>query len=140
MKKQPVLLGWLEYFFCNEEGKLFHKRAGELRVVHDKRISKRIAASFPVTVEGVSATWTATATNFGVDGMCYALSKEQAGTLSEQEVFLTFSPIKKLKPVRVMGWIVHRSVNGDTAEIGVTFMFLTPSDEQLLQDYLERHQ
>lgn len=107
--------------------------------MHDKRISKRVAVSFPVTVEGVSAIRTATATNFSVDGMCYAMSQEQAGTLNEQKVFLTFSPMKKLKPVRVMGWIVHRSVNGDTAEIGVTFMFLTPNDHRLLQDYLERH-
>ena len=70
--------------------------------------------------------------------MCYALPQEQAGTIDEQEVFLTFSPVEKLKPVRVLGWIVHRSAKGDTAEIGVTFMFLTPSDEQLLQDCLER--
>lgn len=124
--------------YCNRQGKRLHKRGGGLRVEHDKRRSKRVAASFPVTIEGISATWNATATNFGVDGMCYALPQEQAGTIDEQEVFLTFSPVEKLKPVRVMGWIVHRSAKGDTAEIGVTFMFLTPSDEQLLQDCLER--
>ena len=107
-------------------------------MAQDKRVSKRIAVSFPVKVEGVSATWSAMATNFGVDGMCCRIPAEEAETLDEQEVFLTFSPIEKLKPVKVMGWIVYRSVKGDTAEIGVTFMFLTPSDEQLLQDCLER--
>lgn len=108
-------------------------------MTQEKRISKRVAVSFPVKVEGVSATWNAVATNFGVDGMCCRIPGKEAETLNEQEVFLTFSPIEKLKPVRVMGWVVHRSANGDMAEMGVTFMFLTPSDEQLLQDYLAIH-
>jgi hypothetical protein len=100
----------------------------------DKRQSRRIGIKAPVTVEGISNTLEAVVKNIGVHGMCFSLPKNIA--FNDKEVLLTFSPVERIKPLKVMGWVVHNSVNNDMADTGVTFMFLSENDEKLLEEYV----
>lgn len=107
-------------------------------MVGDRRQTARMQISVPVEVEGLLATRQATIKNFSVYGMCYSLPAEKQLAPEEKEVFLTFSLLDRIKPIRVMGWIVYTRPNGDNVETGVTFMFLSPSDEEILRDFGQR--
>ncbi|MDP3481311.1 MAG: PilZ domain-containing protein [Desulfoprunum sp.] len=104
----------------------------------DRRQTQRVEISVPVTVEGIWATREAKIKNFSAHGMCYTLPAEASVSPEEKEVFLRFSLLERIHPIRVMGWVVHNQVNDTSNETGVTFMFLSPKDEEILQDFAER--
>lgn len=104
----------------------------------DKRQAPRVDVNIPVRVEGISATWEATINNFSIHGLCYASPVGTAAPTEEREVFLRFSLLERIHPIQVMGWVVHTEVKGGCSKTGVTFMFLDPKDEEILQDFVQR--
>lgn len=104
----------------------------------DRRQEKRVRSGIPVTVESISATWQATLKNFSIHGLCYSLPAGLYKPPEGKEVFLTFSLLDRIKPIHVMGWIVHNQVNGRSADTGVTFMFLSQKDEEILRDFSQK--
>jgi len=105
---------------------------------NEKRQSQRLDVSFPVTIEGASATWEGKIKNLSIHGMCYSLPVELSIPSDEKEVFLSFSLLDQMKSIQVSGWIAHDLVNNNSIETGVTFMFLTSQDQKLLQKFINR--
>jgi len=104
----------------------------------DKRQSKRVNASLPLKVEGISASWEGMIKNLSVHGMCYSLPADLSSLPPEEkEVFLRFSLPDKMKSIEVMGWIAHNETNRNTTETGVTFMFLNPQDREMIQKFIK---
>ena len=104
----------------------------------DKRQAPRVDVNIPVSVEGVSATWQAMIKNFSIHGLCYAIPAGSSAPPEEKEVFLRFSLLERINPIQVMGWVVHTEVKDSCSTTGVTFMFLEPKDEEILQDFVQR--
>lgn len=107
-------------------------------MANDKRQAPRVDVNIPVRVEGVSATWEAMIKNFSIHGLCYAVPAGLSAPPADKEVFLRFSLLERISPIQVMGWVVHTEVKDNCSETGVTFMFLEPKDEELLQDFVQR--
>ena len=53
-----------------------------------------------------------------------------------KEVFLTFSLFDKLRPIKVLGWVVKETENDSHIDTHVTFMFLPTRDEEMILDFV----
>lgn len=76
-----------------------------------------------------------TAMNISEHGIRYkrALSSPRC---RHQEVFLTFSLVKRLKPIKVLGWVVEEREADGFLEAHVTFMYLPEKDESTIRDFV----
>lgn len=67
--------------------------------------------------------------------MCYR-KPHGARKCQGKEVFLTFSLLKRLEPIKVLGWVVKEIETEEAVEAHITFMFLSPEHEKMIQDYV----
>jgi hypothetical protein len=101
----------------------------------ERRSTQRAAINAAVTEEYLSDTQQVKAVNICEHGMHYSKplgSKSCKG----KEVFLTFSLVERLEPIKVLSWVVEERETKDSIETHVTFMFLPAKDEILIRDYV----
>lgn len=103
--------------------------------ISERRSAKRAIIDATVTEEYLSEKKKFKAINICEHGMHYSKplgSKSCKG----KEVFLTFSLLERLEPIKVLGWVVDERETKDSIETHVTFMFLPAKDESLIRDYI----
>lgn len=101
----------------------------------ERRSAKRAAINATVTEEYLSEKQQVEAVNICEHGMHY---RKPLGSKSckGKEVFLTFSILERLEPIKVLSWVVDERETKDSIETHVTFMFLPAKDESLIRDYI----
>ncbi len=101
----------------------------------ERRNTSRAQIQSPVTEEYNAVEQQVHAVNISEHGMQY--SKPLGSVPCEgKEVFLTFSLLDRLEPIKVLSWVVEERETEDTIETHVTFMFLPAKDEQLIRDFV----
>lgn len=102
---------------------------------HERRNTLRAPFEESVTVESVSSEQQVVAVNISENGMLFRKSADSPVQQGE-EIFLTFALLNRLKPIKVLSWVVDERPKGDFVETHVTFMFLSNKDEALIRDFV----
>ena len=101
----------------------------------ERRSAQRAAINTTVTEEYLSDKQQVEAVNICEHGMQY-IKPLGSKSCKGKEVFLTFSLLERLEPIKVLGWVVDERETQDFIETHVTFMFLPAKDESLIRDYV----
>lgn len=101
----------------------------------ERRNTLRAPLGTPVVEEYLTVEQKVIAVNISEHGMMY---NRPAGSPSRkgEEVFLTFSLLERLRPIKALGWVVQETPLQDCIETHVTFMFLPAKDEEMIRDYV----
>ncbi len=102
---------------------------------NERRNTSRAQIQVTVTEEYQAVEQQVHAANISEHGMQY---NKPLGSFPCQgkEVFLTFSLLDRLEPIKVLSWVVEERETKDAIETHVTFMFLPAKDEQLIRDFV----
>ena len=101
----------------------------------EQRNTPRALIHAVATEEFQSEEQNVTAINISEHGMCYH-EPHGARKRQEKEVLLTFSLLERLEPIKVSGWVVEERETEEAIETHITFMFLSPEHEKMIQDYV----
>lgn len=101
----------------------------------ERRNTPRAQVHIAITEEYLSAEQQVTAVNISEHGMQYSKPLESSRCKGD-EVFLTFSLLERLEPIKVLSWVVEERQTKKSIETHVTFMFLPTKDEQLIRDFV----
>lgn len=103
--------------------------------VVNRRNSLRAPFSVSVVEEFHSVEQEVKAINISEHGMKY--QKPKGATLCQgKEVFLTFSLLDRLQPIKVLGWVSKEIENDGHIDTHVTFMFLPTRDEEMIREFV----
>jgi len=106
----------------------------------ERRYTGRTSLDIPAIEEFDEHQQPVIALNISEHGIRYkrALSSPRC---RHQEVFLTFSLVRRLKPIKALGWVVDEREADGFLEAHVTFMYLPEKDEMTIRDYVaSRHE
>lgn len=101
----------------------------------ERRNTLRAPLGIPVVEEFLTKEQQVTAINISEHGMKYHRPVGSPPCKGE-EVFLTFSLLERLHPIRALGWVVREEQTDEFIETHVTFMFLPTKDEELIRDFV----
>lgn len=104
-------------------------------VHQERRYTSRARLNIPAVEEFEEQERAVTAVNISEHGIRYKRSLSSP-RCRHQEVFLTFSLIKRLKPIKALGWVVDERENDGFLEAHVTFMYLPEKDEMIIRDFV----
>ncbi len=104
----------------------------------ERRNTKRATFQATVTEEYLTQEQQVTAVNICEHGMHYCKPLGSTSCQGE-EVFLTFSLLERLEPIKVLGWVVEERETEDSIAAHITFMFLPTKDEEMIRDYVASH-
>lgn len=108
---------------------------GEKMPLSNRRNTLRAPIAVPVLEEFHSVEQEVKAINISEHGMKYQRPKGAASCLGK-EVFLTFSLLGRLQPIKVLGWVLKEIENEDYVDTHVTFMFLPTRDEEMIREFV----
>ncbi len=109
--------------------------SGEIMSLTNRRNTHRATITVPVVEEFHSVEQEVRAINISEHGMRY--QKPKGAVLCQgKEVFLTFSLFDRLKPIKVLGWVLKEIENDGHIDTHVTFMFLPTRDEEMIRDFV----
>lgn len=101
----------------------------------ERRYTNRTSLSIPAVEEFEEQEREVIAVNISEHGIRYKRSLSSP-RCRHQEVFLTFSLVQQVNPIKALGWVVDERENDGFLEAHVTFMFLPEKDEMTIRDYV----
>lgn len=115
--------------------KQYEIEGAAIMAYEERRNAERLPVQVDVIEEYQGKEQCVTCLNISEYGMLYKKPGETAYQKGE-EVFLTFSLIDRLQPIKALGWVVDERPAGQHFETHVTFMFLPEKDEQFIREYI----
>lgn len=103
--------------------------------INERRNAYRMPVNMTITEEYDSSKQDVIAVDISEHGMHYYRPND-SNSRKGKEVMLTFSLIDRLKPIKVLSWVVSERVVEDKIATHVTFMFLPEKDEKAIRDFV----
>lgn len=101
----------------------------------ERRYASRIPLDISLTEEFGEQVQDVVAMNISEYGIRYKRSLSSP-RCRHQEVFLTFSLMKQLQSIKVLGWVVDEHEQDGYLEAHVTFMYLSEQDGATIRDFV----
>ncbi len=104
----------------------------------ERRYTDRTFLNIPAIEEFNEQERSVIALNISERGIRYKRSLSSP-RCRHHEVFLTFTLVKRLKPIKALGWVVDEREADGFLVAHVTFMYLPEKDEMTIRNYVASH-